>query len=295
MIEDLLLRGSTSRGKQRRSRFRGLRACQLRPGLALNSWSVSRTRSKTVPILFDIDDTLLDDRGAQEIYLAQLFDMYGGDLRYESKAAFHAAWRSAIDRHFARYLKGEVTMAQQRRARIRDVFDQPNMADSRADAIVAEFLTAYEAAWRLFPNVLQTLDNLKGTALGVITNGSQEQQVKKLRSTGILDRFSVVVVSESVGHAKPSREIFEHACCQLGCVAEDCVFIGDDWHRDIVGSAAVHMTPIWINHAARTAKLQGVIAINSLAELTERPDVRRAIARARGPAASQLNPGPLGG
>ena len=77
-----------------------------------------------MPILFDLDDTLLDDRGAQEIYLAQLFEMYRGALPYASTTAFHAPWRSAIGRHFARYLKGEVTMEQQRRDRVRDVFAQ---------------------------------------------------------------------------------------------------------------------------------------------------------------------------
>jgi putative hydrolase of the HAD superfamily len=234
-----------------------------------------------MPILFDLDDTLLDDRGAQDVYLAQLFDAYQTGLPYASQAEFRSAWRSAIDRHFARYLSGEISLAEQRRARIREVFGERRMAESRADAIVAEFLSAYEASWRLFPDVIETLDELNGTRLGIITNGNHEHQIKKLRSTGILDRFSVIVASESVGRAKPSREIFEHACAQLNCRPQDCAFVGDDWSRDIIGSAAVEMTPIWISRDERLVERDGVLAINSLTELTKRADVCFAIARHR--------------
>lgn len=230
-----------------------------------------------MPILFDLDDTLLDDRGAQEVYLSRLLELYAGELVYDSKTAFHMAWRAAIERHFARYLSGDITLAEQRRARIRDVFCQPTMIDARADEIVAEFLLAYEAAWRLFPDVVQCLDALQEATLGVITNGNEDQQIGKLRATGILDRFSIVVVSESVGHAKPQREIFEHACSRLGCTAHECVFVGDDWARDVEGAAAVGMTPIWLDRLGAGAPRDGVLVINSLGQLTQTPPVRDAV------------------
>jgi putative hydrolase of the HAD superfamily len=234
-----------------------------------------------MPILFDLDDTLLDDRAGQHVYLAQIFDSHRADLPYESLAAFHAVWRDAVERSFSRYLAGELTIVEQRQVRVREVFGQPSMPQVRVDAFIAEYLAAYEASWRLFPDVLATLDALEGTPLGIITNGHQQQQLKKLRSLGILERFEVVVVSEAVGHSKPQRQIFEYACAKLGCAPRDCAFIGDDWARDIGGASAANMTPIWRNHADRAEQRDGVLAINALAELIERADARDAIAHAR--------------
>jgi putative hydrolase of the HAD superfamily len=234
-----------------------------------------------MPILFDLDDTLLDDASTQDIYLGQLLDLYRAELAFESVASFRVAWRAAIERHFARYLSGELSMLEQRRARIRELFAEPEMSDARTDVVVAEFLKKYEAAWRLFPDVVRTLDALAGTPLGVITNGAPEQQLKKLHALGIADRFDVIVVSEAVGYAKPQRQIFEHACEQLGCAPEDCVFVGDDWARDVGGSAAVNMTPIWRNHGERVAAREGVLAVSALSELLERDDVRARIDRVR--------------
>lgn len=234
-----------------------------------------------MPVLFDLDDTLIDDRAGQRVYLAEVFDAYRADLPFESLAGFHAAWRIAVERHFARYLAGELSNVEQRRARVRDVFGRPTMPEAEVDAFVTAYLAAYEASWRLFPDVIQTLDELKGTQLGIITNGTQQQQLQKPRAMGILDRFSVVVISEAVGHSKPQRQIFEHACRQLGCAPRDCAFIGDDWTRDIGGSSAAEMTPIWINHDDDAAQRNGVLAIKSVGGILERSDVRAAIAHAR--------------
>ena len=197
-------------------------------------------------ILFDLDDTLLDDRGAQEAYLGDLYSNHRSEIQ-RTESDFRLEWRRAIDRHFPRYVKGEITLTEQRRTRVRDVFDRPGMTDAAADQIVTEFVLGYEASWQLFPEVLRVLDELQGIPLGVVTNGSSEQQRAKLRRTGILDRFAVVAVSEDVGHSKPSARIFEHACAALGVDPTDCVFVGDDWEKDVRGALNAGLRAIWVN------------------------------------------------
>jgi FMN phosphatase YigB (HAD superfamily) len=41
----------------------------------------------------------------------------------------------------------------------------------------------------------------------IISNGSFEQQCKKLKRTGVADKFSVIVTSEEAGVSKPNIEI----------------------------------------------------------------------------------------
>src|SRR5579871_988435 len=107
-------------------------------------------------IFFDIDDTLLDDTHAMTCAV-EVFRTHIGDPR--PKDDFHAHWRSALDRHFARYLAGEVGLQQQRRDRIREVMGVA-LPDDHVDAVYAGYLSAYESSWRLFPDTLACLESL---------------------------------------------------------------------------------------------------------------------------------------
>ncbi|MEH2023804.1 HAD-IA family hydrolase [Nostoc sp.] len=56
-----------------------------------------------------------------------------------------------------------------------------------------------------------------GTAgtMAVITNGFVSAQLRKMQAAGIEHFFEVVVVSQAIGFAKPSPEIFHHALSRL--------------------------------------------------------------------------------
>ena len=226
-------------------------------------------------IFFDLDDTLLDEQAAQEWYLEQLYAAWCQELPHEAHA-FRAAWRAALARHFERQLRGEITQAEQRRARMRDVFGRPDMPDAEADARIAEFVPVYESSWRLFDDVLPTLDALARHPLGIITNGTEAQQRAKLERMGILDRFAVVVTSQAAGVAKPLPAIFHHAAARTGSPAGVCLHVGDDLHRDVAGALAAGMRPVWLDRGRTTSMRpvagvapEGVATIRSLLELPE--------------------------
>lgn len=223
-------------------------------------------------ILFDLDDTLLDDAGAQDVYLPALHAAWRDRLPHD-EPAFRRVWAEALDRHFPRYLSGELTFIGQRRARMRDVFVTPDLSDDDADAAVAEFLATFERSWRLFPDVVPTLDALRGTPLAIVTNGHEAQQVRKLERMGIRDRFAVVVASDTAGAAKPERRMFEVACAALGVPPSACAFVGNDFACDVVGPRAAGLTPIWLRRDG--GRVADVHCIASLAELIDHPAVSR--------------------
>jgi putative hydrolase of the HAD superfamily len=88
-------------------------------------------------IFFDLDDTLLDDRGAQEAYLPQVYSAWQPALPHAA-ADFPAIWRRALQHHFDRHIRGEISHIEQRRARIREVFQSPSLADAEADQRMTE-------------------------------------------------------------------------------------------------------------------------------------------------------------
>jgi hypothetical protein len=65
-------------------------------------------------VLFDIDDTLLDDAGATLRAVSALHRRLGGA---EPLTSFIERWRDASQRHYASYLRRELSFEAQRRAR----------------------------------------------------------------------------------------------------------------------------------------------------------------------------------
>jgi putative hydrolase of the HAD superfamily len=208
-----------------------------------------------LPIFFDLDDTLLDDRGAQSAYLPLVYRAWRHRLPHDEHE-FPTVWRTALQHHFDRHIRGELTHDEQRRARIRDVFRAPSLTDAEADRLMREFLDIYEASWRLFDDVLPVLDALRDRPLGVITNGTERQQRGKLERMGIADRFAVILTSETAGLGKPDPRIFVQAAARVNMPPGRCVHVGDDWMRDVEGSRSAGFRAVWLDR--RREREQGI-------------------------------------
>lgn len=221
-------------------------------------------------VLFDLDGTLFDDLGAMEQYLGLIFHSWRSELK-DDEAAFRKKWADAIERHYNRFLAGELSLVEQRRERIREVLGDPGMSAEDADVRMREVLEAYEASWRLFDDVIPALDSLSDRRLGIITNGGEAPQMQKLRSLGILDRFAGVITSETVGLAKPDERIFSVAADQLGAPVDACVMVGDDWVCDVEGGQRAGMKAVWLDRAGEGRMPEGHQAprISSLSELSD--------------------------
>ena len=156
--------------------------------------------------LFDLDDTLLDHRGAVSRGILQHVDGLD-DFPVPDRERSVDLWHALEDRHYHRYLAGELTFAGQRRARALDFADAHGirLADTEADAWFDAYFESYRGAWELFDDALPCLQRLAdaGWRLGVITNGEPDYQQVKLERTGLSGRFEHVIASGGVGVAKP--------------------------------------------------------------------------------------------
>ena len=200
--------------------------------------------------LFDLDDTLLDHRGAVSRGILQHVDGLD-DFPVEDREAAQALWHDLEDRHYHRYLAGELSFAGQRRARARDFAAAHGitLADVEADTWFDSYFESYRGAWELFDDALPCLDRLAdaGWRLGVITNGELDYQRVKLERTGLSERFEHVVASGAVGIAKPDRRIFEYACALFDVEPHHAFYVGDRLLTDAVGAATAGLDGIWLN------------------------------------------------
>jgi putative hydrolase of the HAD superfamily len=201
-------------------------------------------------IFFDIDGTLIDHASASAAASLSFFDQFSAAIPFP-REQFPAAWEEILNKHFNRFCRGEVSLWEQRRARMREVFAAPEMNDQEADKRYHIFIRDYEALTCRFDDAEPCLQTLAGERLGIISNGAREQQIGKLQRAGLLRYFSVMVYSEDVGLGKPSASIFLEACRQAGDASERCVHIGDDLEADVVPSRALGMQGV---HLSRTGK-----------------------------------------
>lgn len=203
-------------------------------------------------IFFDIDGTLIDHARASAAASLCFFDQFSGAIPF-SREEFPVAWEIILNKHFNRFCRGEVSLWEQRRARMRDAFAAPEMSDQEADKRYCTFIREYEALTRPFDDAEPCLQILAGERLGIISNGAREQQIGKLQRAGLLQYFSVMVYSEDVGLGKPSHSIFLEACRRAGDATERCAHIGDDLEADVVPSRALGMRGIHLSRAGNSS------------------------------------------
>jgi len=166
--------------------------------------------------------------------------------------------------------EGKLSFQEQRRLRIREIFNQPKISNEEADRRFAIYLRHFEDHWQLFDDVIPCLDSLDGYILGIVTNGNSFQQRQKLERSGIQKYFERVLISEELGCHKPQREIFSVTCRQFGCDPADCIFVGDNLENDVIGPGQAGMHGIWLNRDRHQCADDSILTIHGLGELKTR-------------------------
>jgi putative hydrolase of the HAD superfamily len=224
-------------------------------------------------ILFDLDDTLLDHSGAAAIAVRSLHQAHGALLGLEL-TAFELRWLELTERAMEAFARGELTVVEQRRLRMRQMFER-SFTDQEADSLYRAYLETYQGSWQLYADVLPCLQALTAKRLGVITNGGREQQHLKLSSTGLAKFFELVLTPEPPFRGKPAPDLFFAAAAAMRVHPRDCVYVGDHLERDVRAAERAGMSAIWLvreldQHSRSDADIEatrGVQRIRSLKEL----------------------------
>ena len=138
----------------------------------------------------------------------------------------------------------------------------------------ATYIQAYEQGWCLFPDVEECLDALADHRLGVITNGQRDQQVTKLKRTGILHRFDCVVVPSDCGLPKPESAMFHHACSLADVSSKQAVYVGDAYDVDALAARRAGLVGVWLD---RSGTARGEHAPPVIGSLTDLPALVRTL------------------
>jgi len=199
-------------------------------------------------LLLDLDDTLLDDRGAMATAVLQLRIQRGLAPEIEDNKLIQL-WDSVGRELWKAMANGQVTLEEQRRIRLRRVFRQ-ELSDEAADALFADYLAHYEEAWELLPGALELLEATAHLPRIIVTNGHKPQALRKVARLDLAHRFLAVVTPDDCGARKPDPRIFLHALRLLGIDPREVLMIGDNIEADLAPAKALGMKTFHVNHLA---------------------------------------------
>ncbi|GAB1820129.1 HAD family hydrolase [Herbidospora sp. RD11066] len=112
------------------------------------------------------------------------------------------------------------------------------------------------------PEVLAMLARLRaqGWKVGIVTNGTADNQLGKLRATGLAEAVDGYALSGVEGIRKPDAALFEIAATRCGAtLAGGGWMVGDNPVADVDGGRAAGLRTIWVTPEPRDSPADHVV------------------------------------
>jgi len=220
-------------------------------------------------IFFDLDHTLWDfeknsDLAFQKIFTEQNITIDIDSFLYVYKPLNREFWRL--------YREEKISKEDLRYQRLKTAFDKINfsVSDTLINKIAIDYIDYLPHFNHLFNYTFDILDYLKEKyRLHIITNGFEEIQTKKMKSSNILNYFENVITSESVGVKKPNPKVFHHALKLANATANSSIMIGDSIEADIKGALNMGMEVLHCNFENEMIQTKEFKSIKSLIEIKQ--------------------------
>ena len=207
---------------------------------------------KYTTILFDADDTLLDFGKDETQALLKVLAHYGVPATEENIGIYKKVnvglWK-ALER-------GELDKPTLKKIRFRLFFDEIGFeTDTDPFIINEEYLSNLGDGGNLKDGAKELIDELKSEDydLYIVTNGIEKTQKRRLTKAGIIDCFTDIFVSETIGYQKPRKEYFDYV---LANIREKDIgrvlLVGDSLTSDIKGAENAGITSVWLRNSKGT-------------------------------------------
>ncbi|EUJ59250.1 YjjG family noncanonical pyrimidine nucleotidase [Listeria fleischmannii] len=217
-------------------------------------------------LLFDVDDTLLDFKKAEDDALVKLFESEGVSdatlLTVQYKKLNQSLWKA--------FERGEISRDEVIQTRFAKLFA---MHGQTVNGVLLEntYRGFLEEGHEKISGAAELLTQLAPHyALFVVTNGVSKTQYRRLRDSGLDIFFQKIFVSEDTGYQKPQTEFFDYCFARIPHFdKEKTLLIGDSLSSDIRGASLSGLDSCWFNPDHLTARQdeKPTYEIHALSEL----------------------------
>jgi 2-haloacid dehalogenase len=195
--------------------------------------------------LFDLDDTLLDFKASEQLSFVRTMQALGLEDGIDALFPQYQAINIALWKEFE---LGTVSKDFLKVERFRRTFAQ-NALELDPAAASHLYLESLSDTVVLIDGAKQVLEALCAVGeVGIITNGVEHIQQRRIASSGLKDHISFVSTSEACGHAKPDSRFFDYATRMARAFAKhETVIVGDRLDADILGANRFGIDSCWFN------------------------------------------------
>ncbi|MCQ2386828.1 MAG: YjjG family noncanonical pyrimidine nucleotidase [Clostridia bacterium] len=216
-------------------------------------------------ILIDIDNTLLDFNESAKQSMEISFNKNGLSF---SENVF-PTFKKINDGLWLKIERGEMTRADLHDVRWNLIFDSLGI-DFDGHILERDFL---DNLFNCAVKVSGALEIVKYLAkkynLYSASNAFYNQQINRLKISGLLPFFKDNFVSEKIGFSKPKKEFFDECFKKMkGAKKEDTIMIGDSLSADVIGGKNYGLDTVWFNREKLNIEnSQADFVVNSLSEI----------------------------
>lgn len=195
--------------------------------------------------LFDLDDTLLDFKASERLSFVRTMQALGLREGIDGLFPRYQAINVALWKEFE---AGSVSKDFLKVERFRRTFAQ-NALDLDPDAASHLYLESLSDTVVLIDGARQVCEALSAIGeVGIITNGVEHIQQRRIASSGLREHISFVSTSEACGYAKPDSRFFDYAAKMARSFARhETVIVGDRLDADILGANRFGIDSCWFN------------------------------------------------
>lgn len=217
-------------------------------------------------LFFDLDHTLWDFEKNSDKTFEFLFKKH---KIAASLKKFLYYYKNINLKYWELYRNEKISKNHLKIGRLKDSFAiiKHPISNSMISLLADEYLAFLPANNHLFEGAIETLTYLhKKYQLHIITNGFNDVQFQKLKTSNLFPFFKEIITSENAGTKKPNPFIFKYALQKAETLAKNAMMIGDNWEADVMGAIAVGMEAVYFNPKQKAVS-ENICSISHLTEL----------------------------
>jgi len=209
-------------------------------------------------VIFDLDGTLVSHTQDISAVYEAAFERVGVDPFADPPALWAALDGPPDPRDQVGYLgAGFARLAAQHGRSV----DPLALASAFVDGIDNSDVTAH-------PGAQQALTSARTAgAVGILTNGPEDRQARKVTAVGLDERVDSVVYAGDMPRRKPHAAPFEAALDTLDVEPGGALYVGDSLAYDVAGAHNAGLSAAWLDDGDGPAPYTPEYVLESLADL----------------------------
>ncbi|MDH3684627.1 MAG: HAD family hydrolase [Myxococcales bacterium] len=218
-------------------------------------------------LVFDLDDTLLDERPGRLAGRAALAATLRESAPHVSQERFAAAYERAATIFWGderRHRRGRLDLVAARVEIVSAALSEighANELDAREAS--RRYHDAATASHRLMPGALEALECARERVdrLVLLTNGAADPQTAKIGRFDLASWFDHIQIEGVFGLGKPEPEAFRHAVEAVGATVGEALMVGNDFDHDVLGALGAGLEAVWVDVHARGAPAEPPVGL----------------------------------